>query len=128
MNVEEFREYCLSKKGVEETYPFGDMAVWFKVGEKAFCWTFVEMFMMEDELKPAFTFVNCKCDPDLALEWREKYPAVKPGWHQSKKHWNSVYMDGSLPDEDFKVMIDHAYNIVVNSLSKKRQSELGIAQ
>ncbi len=124
MTFEEFKIYCLSKKGVEETYPFGDMAAWFKVGGKAFSWTFVEMFKMEDELKPAFTFVNCKCDPELALNWREKYSAVQPGWHQSKKHWNSVYMDGSLKDDDFKKMIDHAYEIVVNSLSNKLKAEL----
>ncbi len=124
MTFEEFKTYCLSKKGVEETYPFGDMAAWFKVGGKAFCWTFMEMFKMEEELKPAFTFVNCKADPDLALEWREKYDAVKPGWHQSKKHWNSVFMDDSLSDEDFKMMIDHAYDLVYNSLPKKAQAEL----
>lgn len=126
MTFEEFKAYCLSKKGVEETYPFGDMAAWFKVGGKAFCWTFVEMFMMEDEMKPAFTFVNCKCDPKLALEWREHYSAVQPGWHQSKKHWNSVFMDGSLSDEDFKNMLDHAYDLIVNSLSQKLRSEIGL--
>ncbi len=126
MTFEEFKVYCLSKKGVEETYPFGDMAAWFKVGGKAFCWTFVEMFKMEDELKPAFTFVNCKCEPEKALELREQYDAVQAGWHQSKKHWNSVFMDGSLPDEEFKVMIDHAYQIVVASLPKKIQTELDL--
>ncbi len=124
MEFETFKAYCLSKKGVEETYPFGDMAVWFKVGEKAFCWTFVEMFKMDEELKPAFTFVNCKCDPVQAEEWRVQYAAVRPGWHQSKKHWNSVFMDGSLTDEDFRMMIDHAYDIVIKSLSKKMQTEI----
>ena len=124
MEFETFKAYCLTKKGVEETYPFGDMAVWFKVGGKAFCWTFVEMFKMDEELKPAFTFVNCKCDPEQALTWREQFSAVRPGWHQSKKHWNSVFMDGSLPDEDFQMMLDHAYEIVVSSLSKKAQAEL----
>jgi len=126
MTFEEFKAYCLAKKGVVEAYPFGDMAAWFKVGEKAFCWTYVEMFVMNDEMHPAFTFVNCKCDPEQALEWREEYSAVKPGWHQSKKHWNSVFMDGSLSDEDFKVMIDHAYITVVNSFSKKNLIELGL--
>ncbi len=126
MTFEEFKIYCLSKKGVEETYPFGDMAVWFKLGEKAFCWTFVEMFVMGDEMKPAFTFVNCKCDPEQALRWREQFSAVQPGWHQSKKHWNSVYMDGSLSDSEFKIMIDHAYDTVLKSLSKKLQLELGL--
>lgn len=128
MEFEDFKAYCLSKKGVEETYPFGDMAVWFKVKGKAFCWTFVEMFKMDDELKPAFTFVNCKCDPNRTEEWRGKFPAVHPGWHQSKKHWNSVYMDGSLQDDDFRMMIDHAYDLVVGSLSKKIQIELENSQ
>ncbi|MFT5165370.1 MAG: putative DNA-binding protein (MmcQ/YjbR family) [Saprospiraceae bacterium] len=126
MTFEEFKNYCLSKKGVEETYPFGDMAAWFKIGGKAFCWTFVEMFIMGEEMKPAFTFVNCKCDPDKAIEWQEQYSAVQPGWHQSKKHWNSVFMDGSIPGDDFRAMIDHAYDIVVASLSKKAQIELGL--
>lgn len=124
MTFEEFKAYCLSKEGVEETYPFGDIAAWFKVGDKAFCWTFVEMFQMEDELKPAFTFVNCKANPDIALEWREKYSAVRPGWHQSEKHWNSVFMDGSLADEDFKMMIDHAYAIVADTPPQEVQTEL----
>lgn len=126
MTFEVFKAYCLSKRGVEETYPFGDMAVWFKIGGKAFCWTYVEMFIMNEEMKPAFTFVNCKCDPDQALEWRAQFNAVQPGWHQSKKHWNSVYTDGSLSDEDFKMMIDHAYDIVIESLSKKSKVELGL--
>jgi predicted DNA-binding protein (MmcQ/YjbR family) len=124
MEFEEFKSYCLSKKGVEETYPFGDMAVWFKVADKAFCWTFVEMFKMDDQLKPAFTFVNCKCNPRQAEEWRAQYSAVRPGWHQSKKHWNSIFMDGSLPDDDFRKMIDHAYDLIIQSLSAKMQTEI----
>ena len=119
MEFEKFKAYCLSKEGVEETYPFGDTAVWFEINGKAFCWTFVEMYTVDGALKPAFTFVNCKCDPDQALEWRLKFSAVRSGWHRTGKHWNAVFMDGTLSDEDFKMMIDHAYELVLKSLSPK---------
>lgn len=112
MTFEDFKTYCLSKEGVEEMYPFGDMAAWFRVDGKAFAWTFVEMFKMDEELKPAFTFVNCKCNPDQAKIWRAQYPEVHPGWYNSKPDWNAVFMDGDLSDEDFIKMIDHAYDLV----------------
>lgn len=124
MNFETFRQYCLQQKAAEETYPFGPQAAWFKVGGKAFCWTFVESFKMDDIERPPFYFVNMKCEPEQAEAWREQFPAVQAGWHQSKKHWNSVYTDGSLQEEGFKKMIDHAYEVVFYSLSKKKQKEL----
>ena len=124
MNYERFRQYCLNKNAAEETYPFGPQAAWFKIGGKAFCWTFVEAFQMDGEERPPFYFVNMKCDPQQAETWREQFPAVQPGWHQSKKHWNSVFIEGSLQEEDFFQMIDHAYQVVFQSLPKKTQKSL----
>ena len=122
MNIEEFKTHCLSHPGAEETYPFGDQAVWFKVKGKAFAWTFVKEFKMDGEMRPPYHFVNLKCDPDQAISWREQYVSVQPGWHQSKKHWNSVFTDN--PPADFKGMISHAYEVVVAGLSKKLRAEL----
>ncbi len=79
---------------------------------------------MEAIERPPFYFVNMKCDPEQAENWRAQFPAVQAGWHQSKKHWNSVYTDGSLQDADFKAMIDHAYQVVFKSLTKKKQAEI----
>ena len=124
MNLESFRNYCLTKKGAEETYPFGQQAVWFKVGGKAFAWTFVEAFKMEGEMKPPFTFVNLKCEPEQAILWREKNEGVKAGWHQNKKYWNSIFMGLDLSDTFIQEMIDHSYQVVVASLPKKTRTTL----
>lgn len=118
MNLETFMAYCRDKKGAEEAFPFGPQAVWYKIGGKAFAWTFVESFKMDGEEKPPFTFINMKCDPEQAVEWREQHEAVQPGWHQSKKHWNSVFMDGDIP-VNLSEMLDHAYEVVFKSLPKK---------
>ncbi len=110
MNIEEFREYCLSKKGVEETFPFDEQTLVFKVMGKMFALTGLE--------NVDFT-VNLKCDPDWALELREAYPEIKAGWHMSKKHWNTVSFEESL-EEDFLVkLIDHSYDMVIRKLTKK---------
>lgn len=119
MDLAAFRTFCLTLRGVEETYPFGPQAMWFKVGGKAFGWTFVEDFKMDGEMRPPFYFVNLKCDPGQALLWREANPEVEGGWHQSKKHWNSVYTDGALSDDAFKQMIEHAHGLVLAALPKK---------
>lgn len=119
MTLEEFKAHCLAKTGAEETYPFGDQAVWFKVGGKAFAWTFVRPFRFGDETGRPFQFINLKCDPARAIRLREQFAAVNPGWHQSKKHWNSVFMDGSLPDADIRSWIDHSYEIVVAALPRE---------
>ncbi len=121
MTFEAFKSYCLSKKGAEETYPFGDHAVWFKLAGKAFAWTFTKPFTYGDETGEPFKFVNLKCDPEKALELRASFEAVQPGWHQNKKHWNSVFMDGSLADKQLKEIIDHSYEIVLAGLPKKQR-------
>lgn len=115
MNIETFRDYCLRKKGVEETFPFDEQTLVFKVMGKMFALTGLE--------HAEFT-VNLKCDPDRALELREQHPEIKPGWHMSKTHWNTVSFEGSLDDAFLCELIDHSYELVVNSLSKKLRTEL----
>jgi len=114
MNIEEFREYCLQKKGVEEGFPFGETVLIFKVLGKMFALTSTE---------GEFT-INLKCEPEKAIELREKYSGVKPGYHMNKKHWNTVYFDDSFSDAAAKSWIDHSYNLVVKSLTKAQQQHL----
>lgn len=110
MDVGEFREYCLVKPGAEETTPFGEDHLVFKVGGKMFALAAL------DEL-PATA--NLKCDPDLALELRDRYEQVKPGYHMNKKHWNTVEIDTGIPEAEIHKMIDHSYELVVKGLPKK---------
>ncbi len=114
MNIEEFREYCLKKKGVTEELPFGETTLVFKVMGKMFALT---------NLDGDFT-VNLKCDPDLAIEMRERYPAVIPGYHMNKKHWNTIIIDGSIAQKLICEWIDHSYNLVVAQLPKNLKNKL----
>ena len=109
MNIETFRNYCLSKKGVEETFPFDEHTLVFKVMGKMFTLTGLD----DVEFK-----VNLKCDPQRAIELREAYEEILPGWHMSKKHWNTVLFEGSLEDDLLVELIDHSYNLVVQKLKK----------
>lgn len=116
MNVEQYRDYCLSKKGVTEHFPFDETTLVFKVMNK--------MFALCGLNRIPFG-VNLKCDPDWAIELREEYDGtIIPGWHMSKKHWNTVEPNGNLSDDFFKELIDHSYDLVVNSLTKKLKQEL----
>ncbi len=115
MHIEEFREYCLSKKGVEEGFPFGPDTLVFKVMGKLFALTGLDA----EELK-----VNLKCNPDYAVELRGMYDDVIPGWHMNKKHWNTVYFERGLDNVFLKTLIDHSYNLVAESLTKKLKEEL----
>ncbi len=109
MNIEEFRNYCLLKKGVEETFPFDDVTLVFKVMGKMFAATGLDA--------EEFT-VNLKCDPEKAIMLREEYGDVRPGWHMNKKHWNTVVFEGGLSDKMLKELIDHSYDLVVAKLKK----------
>jgi len=109
MNIEDIRNYCLSKKGVTENFPFDEVTLVFKVMNKMFLLT-----NLDGELS-----INIKCNPEFAIELREKYPAVKPGYHMNKKHWNTVEMDNSIPDKLIKEWIDDSYKLIVESLPKK---------
>jgi predicted DNA-binding protein (MmcQ/YjbR family) len=102
MNIEIFRDYCLALDAAEETFPFGDDTIVFKVNGKIFA-----MANLDGE-----TALNIKCDPAYALELREMYPSVTPGYHMNKKHWNTVVLDGSVPDRMILDWIAHSYKLV----------------
>ncbi len=108
MNIEEIRDYCLAKAGVTEGLPFGEDTLVFKVGKKLFLLT---------SISDGNSF-NVKCDPEMAIELREHHPEVQPGYHMNKKHWNTVYTNGSLTRKQLCNMIDHSYDLVFNSLPK----------
>lgn len=114
MNVEELRDYCLSLNGTTESFPFDDVTLVFKVGGKMYA-----LVSLDGDLA-----VNLKCDPEVALELRELYPAVKPGYHMHKKYWNTVEIDGSIPDSTIQQWISNSYNIVKSSLPKKMRDLL----
>ena len=109
MHIEAFRDYCLSKKGVEETLPFDEVTLVFKVMGKMFALT---------GLSREIFAVNLKCDPTWAEELRESYYQIKPGYHMSKKHWNTVDFEEGLDHELLVKMIDHSYDLVVAKLKK----------
>ncbi|MCE3280264.1 MAG: MmcQ/YjbR family DNA-binding protein [Bacteroidetes bacterium] len=115
MNIEELRDYCVSKKGVEETLPFGPDTLVFKVIGKVFLLAGLDSSPLE---------FNVKCDPELAVELRDQYSSVIPGFHMNKKHWNTIMADGSVPDKKLKEWIDHSYEMVVKGLTKVEQKKL----
>ncbi|WP_316820221.1 MmcQ/YjbR family DNA-binding protein [Pedobacter gandavensis] len=116
MNIEELRDYCLLKPGSVEGFPFGEDILVFKIGEKVF---------LLCSLLNANRF-NAKCDPERAIEWREQYEEVVPGYHMNKKHWNTIYMDGRLTRQQLHELIDHSYDLVFRSLPKKKQEEINL--
>jgi predicted DNA-binding protein (MmcQ/YjbR family) len=115
MNIETFREYCLGKPAATEGTPFGPEDIVFKVAGKIFA---IAALM---EVPPR---VNLKCDPDLALELRDRYEQVTPGYHMNKKHWNTVVLEGVIPEQEITKMIDHSYELVVQSLPKAKREKL----
>ncbi len=110
MNIETLRDYCLSKPGAEETLPFGPDTLVFKVNGKAFLLVGLDA----EDLR-----FNVKCDPDKALELREEYPCVLPGFHMNKKHWNTIVVDGSVSNAMLKEWIDHSFSLVAPKSKKK---------
>ena len=116
MDAEYIRQYCLTKKGVTEGFPFGETTLVFKVMSKIF------LLLVLDHMPARF---NAKCDPVKANEWREQYSSVQPGYHMNKKLWNTVTMDGSISVTTMKEMIDDSYNLVIHSLPVKLRNELG---
>lgn len=111
MNIEILREYCLSKPGVEECLPFGPYTLVFKVAGKIFL-----LAPLDSELLQ----FNVKCDPEKAIELREEFSSVIPGYHMNKKHWNTILVDGSVPTKKIKVWIDHSYELVSGKVKKTR--------
>lgn len=114
MNIEEYRNYCLSLAGVTEGFPFGEDTLVFKVMGKMFALTGIDTFQ----------FINLKCDPERAVLLREQHDEIRPGWHMNKVHWNSVYTNGKLEDEFIKELITHSYELIVSSLPKKKRDNL----
>ncbi len=114
MNIEEIRNYCLSKPGTEETLPFDEDTLVFKVMGK--------MFALISITDP--DTINLKCEPEYAIELREKYEAIRPGWHMNKKHWNTVELITGLSTKFISELIDHSYQQVVSNMPKKLQDEV----
>lgn len=109
MNIEEYRDYCLALPATTEGFPFDEKVLVFKVCDKMFALTNV------DEFKS----INIKCNPEIAIELREKYPAVQAGFHMSKKHWNTINIDGSISTKLLQEWIKDSYDLVVAGLPKK---------
>ena len=114
MDIETFRLYCLAKPGVSEHLPFDDRTLVFKVGGKMFALCDLE----------SFDSVNLKCDPERAVELREQYDAVTPGYHMNKTHWNTVKVDGDVNGRMLQELIDHSYELIVSSLPKREREKL----
>lgn len=115
MMLKEFREYCLAKCGTTEDFPFDETTLVFRIGGKIFALTDIGTF--------PFT-VNLKCSPELAVELRERYPSIRPGWHQNKRHWNTITDDGSLSDELIFGLTDNSYDLVFASLTAQKRAEI----
>lgn len=115
MNIEEIREYCISKKGVEESLPFGPEILVFKIMGKAFLLAGLDRSPLQ---------FNIKCNPDKAIELREQFSFVLPGYHMSKKHWNTIILDGSATPKQLKEWISDSYELVISGLPKNQQKKL----
>jgi predicted DNA-binding protein (MmcQ/YjbR family) len=118
MNLETYYEYCLSKKGVTEHFPFDEDTLVFKVGGKMFALSSLSQW---EKGQPS---VNLKCDPERAEELRAEYDDIQPGFHMSKTHWNTIAVNESVSDNLIKELIDHSYELVFKSLTKKLQNEI----
>ena len=115
MTFDQYREYCLSKKGATEDLPFDDVTLVFKVAGKMFSL----VSMNESPLH-----VNLKCDPERSVLLREKYESITPGYHMNKKHWNTLLLNGTISDEILQELTDHSYSLVFDSLTKAQREEL----
>ncbi|MBK1833657.1 MmcQ/YjbR family DNA-binding protein [Roseibacillus ishigakijimensis] len=117
MDLQDAIEHCLSLPATEETSPFGPDVLVYKVAGKMFATAGLE----NEEGR-----MNLKCDPERAVDLRDQWEAIDPGYHMNKKHWNTLRFDGSLPPKLVRELIDHSYQLVVAGLSKKVREELGV--
>ncbi len=115
MNIEKIYEYCLSKNGAEEDFPFDEETLVFKVMGKMFALIPLEKIPLQ---------INLKCNPEKAIELRESFENVQPGWHMNKKYWNTIIVDDNIKWFELKEWIDHSYDEVVNSLKKSDREKL----
>ena len=118
MNAAELRTWCLGQPGAAEHFPFGPDHSVFKVGGKMFAISALDRTPLA---------VSLKCEPELALQLRDTYAAIRPGYHLNKRHWNTVTLDGSLPDELVRDLVEDSYDLVVSSLPKRTRDQLGWA-
>ncbi len=116
MDVDSLRAYCLSKPGTGADFPFGGDVLALRVGKKIFALV---------ALRVSPPTVNVKCDPFLAMELRERYAAVTPGYHMNKAHWNTITLGGGIPEKELRAMIDHSYEIVLKGLSRRAREAIG---
>ena len=116
MNIESLREYCLSLPKVTEDFPFDETTLVFRIGGKIFA-------MLDLERTEWFVL---KCNPDYAIELRDRHPEIAPAWHMNKKHWNQLNIFGSLPDALVQSLIRHSYNEVIKKMPRKLKDEAGI--
>ena len=116
MNVEDYRDYCLKKACATEGFPFDNNVLVFKVMGKMFALAGIDPFER----------INLKCIPELAIELREEFYSIKPGWHMNKKHWNTIEINGDATDKKIYELIDLSYDLVVKTLTKKLKEELAL--
>lgn len=114
MNIEQYRDYCIDKKGVTDSFPFDEKTLVFKVMNKMFAHTSIE----------EFNFVNLKCNPEKSIELRDENDGIIGAYHMSKKHWNSVSTTSHVSEKQIYQLIDHSYDLVTGSLTKQAQKEL----
>jgi predicted DNA-binding protein (MmcQ/YjbR family) len=117
MNKKELAAHCLTQTGAREDYPFGPDPLVIKVASKMFA-------LISDE--GGFDNIALKCEPETAYLLRQQYSAVKPGYHLNKQHWNTVVMDGTVPDDEIRAMIDHSYALVARKLTRAEKESLGM--
>ena len=115
MNIEQIREYCIRKKGVTEEFSFDEETLVFKVVGKIFLLASLESIPLQ---------INLKCDPEKAIELREEFESVQPGYHMNKAHWNTITLDGTVPAKKIFEWIDDSYNLVVSGLKKSDLKKL----
>ena len=118
MHIDEIRDFCISKKGVTEHFPFDQVTLVFKVMNKMFALVGLDSWEKGEQK------INLKCDPDWAEELRGEYEGINPGWHMNKKMWNTVTINLDVSDELVRELINHSYELVVKGLPKKMQQEL----
>lgn len=117
MDAAQIKNYCISKMGAFEEFPFGPDVLVIKVASK--------MFALMSGREGKFN-LSLKCDPFLAEDLRQRYAAITSGYHLNKKHWNTIVLDGSVPDSEITWMIDHSYDLVVKSLTKVEKEQLSV--
>ena len=116
MDAAALQKWCLGQRGAVEEFPFGPEHSVFKVAGKMFALSALDRTPLA---------VSVKCEPELAAQLRHSYPAIRPGYHLNKRHWNTITLDGSLPDPLVRDLIEDSYDLVVSALPKRMREQLG---